>query len=144
MMSQYMSDEEINKIFSKLDLLEDLDPSDIAEYVVEAEADLHRGVAERYEIPLRYEGGPFSSAPEFTQITVRSAMKALIRKVIASDHFKSNDENETQDYMKVHYAKSQRYIKDLLSNKIDYKLKLAAHAPEFKPIQTIGIARSDY
>lgn len=143
MMSQYISDDEINKIFFKLDL-EDLDASEIAEYVAEAEADLHRGVAERFEIPLRYEGGPFSSSPEFTKKTIKSAMKSFIRKVLASDHFKAADESETENYMKIHYAKSQRYIKDLLNDKIDYKLKLAAHAPEFKPLQVIGISSPDY
>lgn len=143
MMSEYISDEKINKIFDSLDLgLEDVSLEDREDFVKEAEADLHRGVSERFVVPLRHESGPFSSAPDFTKRSVESAMKALIRKCVADEHFKSSDENQTVSFRDLYYKKSGKYIKDLMNTNIVYHLKLSPSASEFRPVQIIGIARS--
>lgn len=144
MISSYISDDEVNKVFDSLDLLEDYTVDEIEEVVREAEADLHRGVAERFTIPLVAAGGPFESAPSFSKTTVASAMKAMIRKVLADENFKSSDENQTTSYRDLYYKKANKYVKDLMNPKIDYKLKLSPVSDDYQPVQIVGIASPDY
>lgn len=142
--SQYITDAEFERILADLnvDSKEDDEKLDL---ITRAVGDMEGDLVMRFVVPLfGYDGGDYSTVPQYTRAKVLNALRAKIRALIGFDNNRNLVIDSTQRYINTHEVEYQSCIKALLDPKRDFKLRLQDLAEDaVMPKQKVGIARAD-